>query len=83
MSRRLMVFDRLVDSVLTAGLAQQLVRMQADPSIQARVDELADKCNEGVLTPDEREEYEAFVTAFEYISLLQAKSRALLSHQQA
>ena len=83
MSRRVMVFDRLVDSILTAALAQQLVRLQADASIQARVDELADKCNEGLLTADEREEYDAFVTAFEYISLLQAKSRALLSHQRA
>ncbi len=83
MSRRMMVFDRLVDSILTADMAQQLVRLQADQSIQSRVDELADKCNEGLLTADEREEYEAFVTAFEYISLLQAKSRALLSHQRA
>lgn len=78
MSRRLMVFDRLLDSMLTEELAEQLVRLRADESIQSRVDELADKCNEGVLTADEREEYEAFVAAFEYISLLQAKSRALL-----
>lgn len=83
MSRRLMVFDRLVDSLLTEDLAELLIRLRADPSIQARVDELGDKCNEGLLTPEEREEYEAFVAAFEYISLLQAKSRALLSHQRA
>jgi hypothetical protein len=83
MSRAMMVFDRLSDAMITPDIAQQLVRLQADEAIQARVDELADKCNEGLLTSDEREEYDAYVTAFEYIALLQAKSRSLISHQQA
>ncbi|MEX2175051.1 MAG: hypothetical protein WD872_11860 [Pirellulaceae bacterium] len=83
MSPTMIVFDRLMDAMITPDMAQQLVRLQADDAIQARVEELGSKCNEGLLTPDEREEYEAYVTANEYIAIVQAKSRALLSHQRA
>ena len=38
-------------------------------------EELAAKCNEGSLTPAERDEYEAYVQAGEMIAILQAKAR--------
>ena len=40
---------------------------------QARIDELADKCTEGELTHEERAEYETYVRAGTFISILQAK----------
>jgi hypothetical protein len=48
--------------------------------VQSRIDQLADKCNEGQLTPDERSEYEMFVWAGQYISSLQFKARKLLAN---
>lgn len=41
--------------------------------------EQAEKCNEGLLTPDERAEYEMFVWVGDYISGLQAQARHLLA----
>jgi hypothetical protein len=47
------------------------------------MDELAQKCNEGQLTPEEREEYETSIRFGNFIAILQAKSRAFLKrHRQ-
>ena len=61
--------------------AQELAAMRATPEVQARIDELADKCTEGELTPEERAEYDAYVDAIDVISLLQAKARSVLARQ--
>ncbi len=71
------IFDPLQD-VLTPESARRLVAWRADEATQRRLDELGDKCNEGTLTADEREEYEAYVQAIDFIGILQAKARALL-----
>jgi hypothetical protein len=68
-----------VGRCLTPGVARKLVGLRADPEVQARVEELADKCNEGQLSPDERAEYETYVTAVNVIAILQAKARTLLA----
>ena len=60
------VLERLLDPVsrsLNIEAARKLVQLKADAQTQARVDELARKCNKGELTSAERSEYEAFVTA--------------------
>jgi hypothetical protein len=56
-----------------------LVALRRSEQIQARADELAEKCNEGQLTLDERREYEAHVQASTLIGVLQAKARRLLA----
>lgn len=76
------VFDRILDPVsrcLTPEVARRLVKLRADPDVQARIDELADKCNEGELTTAERAEYDAYVSAIDFIAILQAKARELLA----
>jgi hypothetical protein len=76
------VLDRLLDPVgrsLNAEVARRLVGLRADPEAQGRMDELADRCNEGRLTSDERAEYEAYVAAANAIAVLQAKARAVLA----
>jgi len=83
MANRMDAIDRVMDSMLSVDLAERIVDLRADHSLQSRVDELADKCNEGLLTAEEREEYETYVEALTYISILQAKARALLKHQRA
>ena len=59
--------------------ARKLVDLRASPARQARIDELADKCTEGSLTPEEREEYELYVQAIEVITVLQLKARRVLA----
>ena len=76
------VLDRLLDPVaecLTPEVARALVNLRARPEVQARIDELAEKCNEGELTPVEQAEYRNIVDAIDFISILQAKARALLT----
>ena len=60
----------------TPAVAQQVAGLRADPVFQARLDELADKCTEGLLTEPERSEYESYVRALDVIAILQAKARA-------
>ena len=54
---------------------------QADAETQARVDDLADKANEGTLSDQEKAEYRQLVEAFDIITILQAKARSLLDKQ--
>ena len=49
-----------------------------DDETQQRIDELADKCNEGKLSPEERAEYQEFVSLFNLLTLLQARARSIL-----
>jgi hypothetical protein len=77
------ILDRLLDPVtrcLTPEVARQLVALRADSQFQKRLDTLADKCTEGELSPDEREEYEIYVRALHIIGILQAKARKLLAN---
>ncbi len=63
----------------TPAVAKQVAELRADPVIQARIDELAAKCNEGELTSQEQREYGAYVEAIDLIGLLQSKARAILN----
>lgn len=68
---------------LTPEVAQKLVNLQANEAVVARVEELADKCNEGTLTPDERAEYESYVQVNQVMTLLKAKARKFLQSTAA
>jgi hypothetical protein len=75
------VLDRLLDPItrcLNPESARALVELRADTASQARIAELAEKCNEGRLTPDEHREYETYVHVGNVIAILQAKARLLL-----
>ena len=77
-----LVLDRLLSPVtecLTQEVARRLVDLRADPAFQERLDLLADTCTAGDLTPPEREEYDTYVHAIHFISILQAKARKLLA----
>jgi len=77
------VLSQLLDPVgrcLTSEVARQLVPLHVDPTVQARLEELADKCTEGQLSADERTEYETYVQGLEFIAVLQAQARSLLSN---
>jgi hypothetical protein len=68
----------------TSG-AQLLIghpEVRADAELQERMDELAEKCNEGQLTPEEREEYETSIRFANYLAILQSKARRLLKDRK-
>jgi hypothetical protein len=68
-----------VGECLDRESAETLVRLRADAEVQGRIEELADKCSDGSLSPVEREEYEVLVNVGLFISILQAKARLLLT----
>ena len=73
--------DRLLNPLsdcFTPAMARRFVSFRADADTRARVQELADKCSEGELSPSERHEYEAYVKAIHLISILQSKARIVL-----
>jgi hypothetical protein len=66
-----------------AWIGEALLRLRADPQLQARIEALADKSTEGQLTPEEREEYEALIRVGQFVSLRQANARRLLAQGNA
>jgi len=62
----------------TPDVARQIIELRADPALQTRLDSLAGKANEGELTENDREQYEAYVEAIDIIAILQAKARKML-----
>ncbi len=78
--------DRLLDPVarcFTTDVAQRLADIRPDPLTQARIDELAAKASEGILSPSEQAEYQGYVEAIDIVSILQAKARKLLAGRGA
>lgn len=76
------ILDKLLEPLarcFTPAVAKQIAEVRADQETQARIDELAAKCNEGELTEAEEREYRAYVEAIELIGILQAKARAILA----
>lgn len=79
------VLDRLVGPLsecLTPESARLLLALKADPQLQARVDHLAGRCNQGLLTPEERAEYGNYVTYGTFVAILKSKARQLLANSQ-
>ena len=73
---------KILDPVVacfTREVAQQVAALQAPPEIAERIAELAEKCNEGVLTPEETAEYDAYIRAMDLVAVLQHQARALLA----
>ena len=72
------VLDRVLTplaAALSPGAAENIANFQADEETQARVDELADKANEGLLSPAEQIEYDKYLDALHLITILKAKAR--------
>jgi hypothetical protein len=73
--------DRLLEPLagcLSPDVAAKVADLRADEEMQTRIDYLADRANEGLLTDDEREEYAGYLHAIDVITVLQAKARSQL-----
>ncbi len=72
--------EPVVDA-FTPEIAQKIVDLKIDPQLQARVSELADKANEGELTPEEDAEYKSIIQAADVVGIIQAKARSFLTQR--
>ncbi len=71
-------FDRGVRPLLEIVLpnkVEEVLSFRADPALQARIEELASKSTEGQLTEAERAEYEGYLRANKFVSILLRQAR--------
>ena len=69
--------DELLDPFALCLDARRVAEFRTSPSVQLRVDELAERANEGLLSEAERTEYAALIDASDFISILKLKARRL------
>jgi hypothetical protein len=60
---------------LDAVSARRVIDLEIAPTVQERIDMLAERANEGLLSDGERAEYEALINAADFISILKLKAR--------
>ena len=80
-SSEMAAFDRGVRPLMQIVLpekAEAVIGFRADPELQARIEELAEKSNEGQLTEAERSEYAGYVRANKFVAILQQHARRLM-----
>lgn len=71
-----------VADCLTPEVAKRIADLRLNSGTQARIDELAEKANEGLLTPDERAEYADIVEGLDFVGILKAQARAVVSRSE-
>ncbi|PWU18512.1 MAG: hypothetical protein C5B50_08995 [Verrucomicrobia bacterium] len=75
------MLEALADSVaacLDKASLEAIARLELDPFTRDRLDELADKANEGQISPEERSEYLGFIRVTEFLGLAQLRARSRL-----
>ena len=75
------LLDQLIEpfaDCLTTEAAEKISALKADDALQLRIDELAEKANQGSLTPSEQSEYDRYLAAFHFVTVMQARARRLL-----
>ncbi len=80
----LLAFDRATVPVFQILSREQAIRIadfHADEELQARIEQLARKANEGELTDEERSEYAGYAQANKFIAVLQAKARRVIASE--
>ena len=68
---------------MTPEVAKKVVQLRASADANGRMQLLAGKSAAGTLSNEEREEYEACVSAGTFIVILQAKARRILGQNGA
>lgn len=74
-------FDRGVRPLMTIVLpekAEAVISFGADPELQERIDQLAERSAEGQLTEAERSEYAGYVRANKFVAILQQHARRFI-----
>ncbi len=76
------LLDELLDPLtrcLDAESAQRVIEFHVAPAVQSKMDFLAERANEGLLTDDERSAYSALINAADFIAILKLKARRRLA----
>ncbi len=76
--------DRVLEplaSSLNREAARSILDVRIDPEVQARVAALAERANEGELSPEERDEYLSYVEAADLLAIFKLKARRHLDAQ--
>jgi hypothetical protein len=77
-----LLLQPMADS-FSVEFARRLVDLRAAPDVQQRLEQLAEKANEGTLTVEEHTEYKAFIDSSTMIAIMQAKARRFLAQHVA
>lgn len=84
MQNTLPTIERMLEPLtacLTPEVAQRIVDVRLDdPSTVQRLEELREKANDGMLTEQERVEYEGFVEGNDLLMLIKDQARSVLQH---
>jgi hypothetical protein len=64
---------------LTPESARRLLALKANPKLKARVEDLAERHSQGLLTPEEHAEYGGYVYFDSFVAILKSKARQLLA----
>ena len=84
-ARKSPVMERLLKPVgetLNEDAARRLIALKADAELQARMDVLAEKCNQGTILPGEQDEYSEYISAGNLLNILKAMARVQLAKQR-
>lgn len=60
-------------------VAERIINLRASAEVQDRAALLAQKANAGLLSPEEKAEYHAFIDATDLIAIIQSKARKFLA----
>lgn len=74
-------FERGVRPLLQIVLrdrAETVLNFRPDPALQSRIEELAERSTEGELSEEERAEYEGYIRANKFITILHRQALQLL-----
>ncbi len=80
------ILDQFLDPLsrcLDIESARRVLALDVPDSVQERVDTLAERANEGLLTDEERAEYEALINAEDFVAILKLKARGQLLQAEA
>ncbi len=79
------VLDQLISPLgdcLTSESARRILELKADAKLQSRVDDLAQRHSQGLLSPEEQAEYGKYVSYRTFVAILKSKARQLLASSQ-
>jgi hypothetical protein len=68
--------------LLLPGREDAVLSVQADQFLRERIDELATKSSEGMLSPEEHEEYLGYVRANKFVAVLRREARKFKARQR-
>jgi hypothetical protein len=77
--------DSLLDPLsrcLDAESARRVAEFRVSAPVQERIDVLAERANEGLLSDDERAEYDAFINVSDFVTILKLKALRNLEQSQ-